>query len=192
MAISIISYKDKPELAHQLCEVVANERNKNQREVQLKNFDLDYHDKPWTLLYLLDHNKFSAPGSDYLFALEGSQIICAAGCYPTSDLLIENQSVSIVMSRMYTVPNRRVQWVGTKILQRLVTIVTTPLCMVTFNQENKGIYLSLTSRSRGLMWPPIWRHFHPLGLKEVNYTEQWCAVADTQMMRETLHENILA
>jgi hypothetical protein len=180
MSITIVSHRERPDLAESLCRTVSSD---TRQRLQHRNFDLVCDDRPWTLLYMLRAHKFSQPGADYLFAVEDDKVVCGAGCYPISEIEFEGQAVSIVMSRMYTVPQRRVQWIGTKILRKLADVVQTPLCMVTFNHENKGIYLSLTSRSRGLVWPPIWHAFEPLGELYINYVDQWCAVAKTEKLR---------
>ncbi len=185
MSIVIVSHKERPDLAESLCSLASTAIR---HRLPLRNFDLVYDDRPWTLLYMLKAYKFSQPGADYLFALDGDEIVCGAGCYPIPEIEIEGKAVSIVMSRMFTVPKRRVQWVGTKILKRLVNVVQTPLCMVTFNHENKGIYLSLTSRAKGLIWPAIWREFRPLGEMKVNYVDQWCAIAETDALRNSAIE----
>ncbi len=175
--MQVVSHTYYPDMAAKLCALAQLEAK---RTVQAQNFELTGNH---TLNFLLNQGKFSRPGSDYQMLIDGNTLVCGAGVYPYHETDIDGEQVSIIMSRMYTNPEYRGRWLGSRLLRSLAKVCTTPTCMITFNQENALLYDSLTNKRKGLLWPNPWRAFKPIGEHVVNNVRQMCAVAYTHELR---------
>ncbi len=172
--MEIVSHRQRPDLISGLCNLAQAEKK---RKTQARNFEpTGYH----TLNHLIGTGKFSAPGADYQILLDGENVVCGAGMYIHSQPDVDGEQVSIIMSRMYTNPSFRGNWLGTELLKSLAKNCLTPTCMITFNRCNTLLYESLTNKRRGLVWPKPWLAFRPIGEHLINTAWQLCAVAYTE------------
>lgn len=166
--MQLLSAIEHPELARRLCEEAVKE---TRRVEQCSLFALDWQDRPETLLHKLDQGVFQ----DYSVLLnEKGEVVCGAGFYKWT------YNVSLVMSRMWTRPDYRAQWIGHQILRSQLRRMSTRFGMVTFNEANKSLYdrMSTLYGTEGESWPGLWRKFQPVGKQVVNNVEQYCLVVD--------------
>lgn len=145
------------------------------------NYSLEWVNKPHTLLWQIREGYLAQKGADYLILVDDQgRPLCGAGYYEHPSFTVDGKQVTVVMVRMWTHPEHRLRFIGTSLLRCAAAAAKTALCLVSFNHHNKALHDSLTGRSRGLAWPPEWRSFTSIGLRELNHTPQWCAVAPTQ------------
>ena len=173
--MQIVSAKARPDLVDQLC-LKASAGSK--RRAQERLFRLDWEGRPETLKWQLAKGNLALPGADYLMLLDDMGLpVCGAGYYRHPTFTVYDTPVTVAMVRMWTAPERRVQWLGTLLLKASLMDIETDLVVLTFNESNRGLHTSLTEARKGLAWPPIWGAFKDLGLRYVNNVWQWCAVA---------------
>lgn len=173
--MQIVTAQDRPDLVDQLC-LKASAGSK--RRAQERLFRLDWEDRPETLKWQLAKGNLALSGAQYLMLLDDKGLpVCGAGYYRHPTFTVYGDPVTIVMSRMWTDPQWRVQWLGTLLLKASLMDIETDSVVLTFNETNRNLHFSLTERSKGLAWPPMWGAFKDLGLRYVNSVWQWCAVA---------------
>ncbi len=176
--LTLLSGKAHPELVYDLC--VAANKEPYRRSIDLENYATDWHSKTNTLLWQFHVGRLARIGADYFILVDTSgRPVCGAGYYAIPELSPYAGSRTMCMVRMWTSRAYRAQFIGTQILQAIAQRSPTPRCMLTFNEHNHGLYLSLTGNSKGLRWPPIWKAFKGEGRAFVNGVPQWCAVALT-------------
>lgn len=178
-SLTLLSGRENPELVYDLC--VAANSEPYRRAIDLENYATDWHSKTHTLLWQFHVGRLARIGADYLILVDKEgRPVCGAGYYVTPELTPYTSSRTMCMVRMWTSRAYRTQFIGTQILEHIAQRALTPMCMMTFNEHNYSIYLSLTGNSKGLRWPSIWKAFKAEGRAFVNGVSQWCAVARTE------------
>jgi GNAT superfamily N-acetyltransferase len=173
MSHTIISARCRPEAVFQLCEAAIHDRKNRAKN----NFNLDYHDRPQTLLWQFYNGTYKDCGigaGDYLLMFnEEDKLMGGAGFYRYDDTYI------LAMSRFYVMPGFENQWIGQHFLKRMIdrSIGKGKNMIITFNDYNKNIYDFYTD-ARIDKLPPIWKAFKPVGQRTINHVEQYCCEMD--------------
>lgn len=184
IGLKIHSAKQDSSCIERLCQTV--KENPCRRSQQTELFDLDdWHTKPWTLMHKANIER-AYQGGDYYVLEKDDRVVAGAGFYQYHETVdkLGNKPFSILMSRFYTVPSSRMQWLGSYLLTAQLQAMRTFQGMLTFNEINSALYGKIArldpNQPEPIWWPPVWRHFSALGNLYINSTPQWCVITDKQ------------
>lgn len=164
--MQLISYKDYPDAVRQMC-VHAYSDKKNRA---FQNFSTDYEDKPHTLLWHIDQGTYRQDG-DYLLLFDcNNKLMGGAGYYRLDDQTV------MAMSRFYVMPGFENQWIGQHFIGHIIEQTQTwnSRIIITFNEYNRRIYDFYVDPVKKAHLPAIWQDFQPVGIRHINYTDQYC------------------
>jgi GNAT superfamily N-acetyltransferase len=186
LGLHLLSFQENNSVVERLCEVQASHPCKRKQQTELFEIE-EWEDKPWTLMYKAHINRDYDRG-DYFVLEKDGKIVAGAGYYTYPDAIhqIGPKAFSVLMSRFYTVPDHRVQWLGSHIVSAQLQAMRTSQGVLTFNDINKPLYEKiarlqpLAKGEESVMWPQVWRHFTALGNLHINATDQWCVVTSKE------------
>jgi hypothetical protein len=141
----------------------------------IKNYHPDYHNESSNLFYILKHGRYQI--GNYYIAEENGKYIASAGWNYYED------DIALALTRAYVLPEHRQSYIlGTHFLPKILDeTVNYDKIWITCNEYNLAIYKGLSRMSQnknaglGISWPAIYNKFLPIGIKTVNYTEQYVA-----------------
>lgn len=130
-------------------------------------------DSPANLFYILENGRFR-DGAYYVIEEDGKFIAGSGWNQYTSD-------TALVLVRSYIVPSCRNKFLMAELLlpDMLNDCKDFEHVWITCNKYNKAIYnwferaAAGKSPTVGSNWPEIYKNFEPIGIKTVNYTEQY-------------------
>lgn len=139
----------------------------------IENYHPDYSQRNSNLFYLLKNGRYKK-GMYYVLEDEGKYVGSAGWNEYTPE-------IALLLTRTYVVPERRQQTVlTTYILDDMISsALDYDKLWITCNGYNMPIYHGFErlaeNKSAGLKnrWPKIYARFKPIGLRTVNYTEQY-------------------
>ena len=168
MEVTIKSYRDNYEDFLHLCHVAGYDVNNPASH----NHDIRRYTEPGSLHKQVADGLYYGVSGDYNLVYYDGTLAGGAGYYR-----YDSQYV-LACTRAYVMPEFRKQYVT----QNLVAFQLRELqsigerapkkMMITFNKYNSRIYRALINRP-GLI-PELWSTFRPVGLRTINYTEQYC------------------
>jgi hypothetical protein len=138
-----------------------------------RNYSPEFKEINSNLFYILENGRFST--GNYFIIEDDGKYICSAGWNHYTD------DTALVLTRAYIIPEYRTQYLmGIHLLPRMIeeTINYTNV-WITCNGYNKSIYNWFERTKNGKRaslfnnWPKIYEKFEPLGIKNVNYTDQY-------------------
>ncbi len=90
----------------------------------------------------------------------------------SAGMQILNESVTLGLVRSYVFQDFKSQWYLSKLLEYQIEVYKTKKLWITFNECTSSIYKHvLFPKSRVL--PKVWYSLTPIGIKTINYTEQY-------------------
>lgn len=139
----------------------------------IKNYHPDYSDDNGNLFYVLNKGRY-LKGTYYVLENNGKYVGSAGWNEYTKE-------IALLLTRTYVVPEHRQQaLLTTYILQDMInSALHYDKLWVTCNGYNMPIYHGFErlakNKSAGLKnsWPKIYSRFKPIGVRTVNYTEQY-------------------
>lgn len=141
----------------------------------IKNYHPDYKSENSNLFYILKHDRFKI--GNYYVIEEDNNYICSSGWNWYKD------DIALALSRTYVISEYR--------QRNLIANYILPLIIedsksydklwITCNEYNKTIYNAFTriqqGKTTGLKntWDKIYSNFLPIGIRTVNFTDQYVA-----------------
>ena len=141
----------------------------------IKNYHPDYKSENSNLFYILKNNRFKI--GNYYVMEEDNNYIGSSGWNWYKD------DIALVLTRTYIIQKYRLRKLMTTNILPLVLEDSKPYSKlwITCNEYNKIIFKGLTriqqGRATGLKnnWDKIYSNFIPIGIKTVNFTDQYVA-----------------
>lgn len=168
--LTIVSARERVSDLHLLCEAAERDpKNKAKR-----NYSTDWMDHNHTLLWQFYNGVYKSVLGEYFLLYSLDNLIGGAGYYKYDDKYV------VGMSRFYVMPGSERQWIGRHILHRQLLRARglAPEMLISFNGYNKRIYDIYVNSKHKL--PPIWHAFEPIGLRTINFVEQYCCVTNIE------------
>lgn len=141
----------------------------------IKNYHPDYRSENSNLFYILKHGRYKI-GNYYIAEEDGKYIASAGWNFYQDDIILalSRAYISLKYRRSYILANEFLP----KILEETVDYNK---IWITCNEYNLSIYKGFVRMSQnkqaglGSPWPKIYNKFLPIGIKHINYTQQYVA-----------------
>lgn len=139
----------------------------------IENYSIDKKDSPANLFYQLNNGRFSN-GAYYVIEKDNKYIASAGWNRYDND-------TALILVRAYTISEFRTQSLLADLLlpDMLNSCKDYKNIWITCNKYNKAIYNWFYRNSIGKSttisnkWSDIYKNFEPIGIKTINYTEQY-------------------
>jgi hypothetical protein len=141
----------------------------------IKNYHPDYKNENSNLFYILQHNRFKI--GNYYVIEEDNNYICSSGWN-----WYEND-IALALTRTYVIPEcRQRNLIANNILPRIIKDSKSyNRLWITCNEHNKAIFNAFVRIQQGKAtglnntWDKIYGNFLPIGIRTVNFTDQYVA-----------------
>lgn len=139
------------------------------------NYSPEHSDNNANIFYLLKHGRYEI--GNYFVVEEAGEYVASAGWSEYES------DTALILTRAYVSKPYRASYVmAEKILPTILEqCAEYPKVWITCNMGNSSIYKWFLRNSEGKTsgmfnnWPDIYKQFEPIGVRTVNYTEQYIA-----------------
>lgn len=137
------------------------------------NYSPEYEDHNSNLFYLLKNGRYDI--GSYFVIVNDNKYVCSAGWNKY------NNNTALILTRAYINKEYRTQYILASHLLPLIIEETKQYkhVWITCNESNLSLYKWFERSNEGKTpalfnnWPTIYKNFKPIGIKTINYVDQY-------------------